>query len=321
MGRWINELNYFKYRLKYRFGKRVPLKYPADVSLELASICNQFCSYCYHHEKQTPFQKGFMSFDLAKKIIHESALYGVNSLKFNWKGESTLHPGFRELTTYAKSLAYGSVFIDRLTNSNFKFRTDRDDIFEGLCNQTKVKVSFDSFKKEIFESQRQGGDWDLTYLNIGKFYRYPKRNKTKTKLIIQAVRTKQNQDEDIMAEVKRRWPEAMVSIRDMVSGRLDKNLENLETRKRDPSERQSCLQAHVRLIFNHEGKAFPCCPDIKEQLCLGDIRENSLHEIFNGAKAIALRKSLKNKTAFNVDPCLNCSSFETYKGFKPAWDS
>lgn len=275
---------------------------------------------CYHADQvHLPFKKGMMPLDIGWEIIKQAAELGVNALKFNWKGESTINPYFYRLTAYAKKLANGSVFIDRLTNSNFKFMTSKDEIFDGLCNQTKVKVSYDSFNQEVFETQRKGGDWNITTRNIDKFYNYKKRKNTK--LVIQAVRTILNKDEDIAHEANKRWPEASLSIRDMVGGRVEKDLSELENKKRDISERQSCLQAHVRIIFNHEGNAFLCCPDIKEELCVGDIRTHSLREIFNSEKARLIRKQLKTKEAFDSNPCKNCSSFETYKGFKPVWDS
>jgi radical SAM protein with 4Fe4S-binding SPASM domain len=313
-------LSYFIYRFKYRYGKSLSLQVPVDVSLELSSVCNMSCRYCYHADQDNlPFHKGIMKLYIAKQIISESADLGVNSLKFNWKGESSVNPHFKEITSYAKSLARGGTFIDRLSNSNFKFQTNREDIFEGFCNQTKVKVSYDSFRKEVFETQRAGGDHDITTRNIDKFYNYPTRKETE--LVIQAVRTKLNKDEDLESEVKKRWPSATISIRDMVAGRVEKDLDKLENKTRDCSQRQSCLQAHVRLIFNYEGRCFPCCPDIGEKLCLGDIRTQTVRGIFNGYAAKDLRKSLKSKRAFEMSPCRGCSSFETFKGFKPVWNS
>jgi len=261
-----------------------------------------------------------MTFEVAKKILVNAADLGVPAIKLNWKGESTFNPIFPKVTELAWQLASGSTFMDRLTNSNFKFRTDQDAIFDGLCYQTKVKVSYDSFIKSVFETQRAGGDHELTTRNIDKFYNYPKRKNTK--LVIQAVRTNLNKNEDIAGQAKRRWPEATISIRDMVAGRIDKDLEKLENMIRDASGRQSCLQAHVRVIFNHQGKAFVCCPDVKEELNIGDINKSSLSFIFNSARAIELRSSLKNKSAFiKYNACKNCSSFESYANFAPKWDS
>lgn len=318
----LKKWDYFKYRFKYRYGKYLDLDVPVDVSLELSSQCNMKCAYCYHADQTNlPFTKGIMDKSIAFMIIEEAAELGVNSLKMNWKGESTINPHFADVTAYAKRLAKGSTFIERLTNSNFKFQTSKDHIFEGLANQTKVKVSYDSFSKDVFETQRAGGDHDLTTKNIDVFYNHPARIKSGTEIVIQAVRTKLNKDEDIEGLCKKRWPDATISIRDMVEGRVNKDLDGLTAKKRDLSDRQSCLQAHVRIIFNHKGKAFPCCPDIEEKLCLGDIHQNSLRQIFNSALAKKLRQDLLDKKAFEQNPCASCSSFETYKGFKPVWNS
>lgn len=313
-------LNHFNYRFKYRYGGSLNLKVPVDVSLELSSACNQACVYCYHASKETiPFKQKFMRAGTAIDIINEAAELGVNSIKFNYRGESTLHPSFDVLTKHAKDLATGSTFIDRLTNSNFKFKTDNERIFNGLCNQTKVKVSFDSFRKEIFEKQRAGGIYELAIANVDKFYNHPERKDTE--LVLQAVRTQLNADEDIEGFVKKRWPSATISIRDVVDGRVKKDLSGVLIKKLDPTKRQSCLQAHVRLIFSHDGKAQACCPDIASKINLGDINTQSIKEIFNSEIARQLRKDLKSGKAFENDPCKTCSSHESYHGFKPTWGS
>lgn len=307
-------IKYLLYRLKYIYGQYLPLRSPVDVSLELASACNMACGYCYHADpKSLPFKRGMMTLRTASFILEQCLYAGVSSVKLNWKGESTLNPEFPLVARIAKKCG----FIDRLTNSNFKFPTERNDIFGGLACQTKVKVSYDSFRKGVFETQRAGGDHDLTTANIDKFYNWPNRE---TELVIQAVRTKLNKDEDIEYEVERRWPGAKVSVRDMVAGRVAKDVSELENRTRG-AERQSCKQAHVRVIFNWEGKAFPCCPDVKEELCIGDINKDSLKDIFNGAEARALRWELNTGIAFNRDPCKTCSSFESYAGYKASFSS
>ena len=311
--------DYKYYRDLYLNAPRIPLSRPVDVSLELSSFCNMHCTYCYHSDKKKlPFKQNYMRWETFQKIIDQSAELGVNSIKTNWRGESTMNPKAAEMMKYVKAKAKGRTFIDRITNSNFKFDTGRDNIFEGLASQTKVKVSYDSFRKDVFEKQRAGGDHDLTTRNIDKFYDWPGRDNI---LVIQAVRTSLNKDEDIEGEARKRWPSALISIRDMVEGRVDKDLSAITHRSRDFTERQSCIQAHARLIFDHTGTAVPCCPDIKTELKLGNIHEMTVAEIFNCDKAKELRRDLLSLKAFETSPCKNCSSFETYRGFQPSQDS
>ncbi len=317
----IKPLLNFYYRSQYRSAPYIKLEKPVDVSLELASLCNQYCGYCYHADQASlPFEKGFMTERIAKLIIVDAAQLIVPSIKFNYRGESTLNPNFEMLTAFAKEHAGRYTFQERITNSNFKFRLDRDDIFRGLCNQTKVKVSFDSFLPGVMENQRAGSDMIKAISNINKFYYF--KDRKDTEIVIQAVRTKQNKDEDIESEVKRRWPEAKVSIRDMVAGRVDSMFsDEFENKERDKSERKSCIQAHARVIFNHEGKAQMCCPDIGSRLTIGDIDTENISTIFNSPKAKEIRKRLLDKTAFQLEPCKSCSSFESYKGYSHPWKS
>jgi radical SAM protein with 4Fe4S-binding SPASM domain len=263
-----------------------------------------------------------MDYTMAYNIINEGARLGVNAIKFNFRGESTMHPQYRSITAMAKAMATGNTYVDRLANSNFKISPKvREDKFLGLANLTKVKISYDSFDKKVFETQRAKGNHDLTTENIDLFYNHKARIKSETQLVIQAVRTKLNKDEDIEGIAKLRWPEASISIRDMVEGRVDKDLEDLTDRKRDLTHRQSCIQAHVRMIIHHDGRVGPCCPATGNDLFIGKYPDNTVKEIFNSKDSKQLRKDLKSKKAFELDPCKTCSSFESYKDFKPNWDS
>jgi radical SAM protein with 4Fe4S-binding SPASM domain len=315
----LQKLNQLIYRSKYVYARNLNLAAPVDVSLELSSYCTNACGYCYHGSpKELPFKRNKMDTQLALKIIDQAAALGVHSLKFNGRGESTMHNDFEEITFYARERAKGRTFIDRLTNSNFNFKHNREDIFRGLCNQTKVKVSFDSFRKDIFEKQRKGSKYEETLANMSKFYNYAGRN---NEMVVQAVRTKLNADEDLEGEIKRRFPSATASIRDVVGGRINRDLSAIETKKRDVDNRESCIQAHARLIIHADGKTSPCCPAFKEDLLIGDLNTQTLLEVWKSKQANDLRKSLKNKTAFDKDPCKNCSSHESYKGYRAPWNS
>lgn len=314
-------LNHLWYRLKYNHGQFLPLSVPVDLTLELSSHCSLHCHYCYHSKENAanlPFKKGFMSFELAVSLLQQAACLGVNSLKFNARGEGTLHPQYMEIAKYAKSLSRGSTFLDRIANTNIKFGYDREDLFQGLCAMTKVKISFDSFQKEVLEKQRTGAKFEHLIRNIDKLYNYPGRDNT---LVIQAVRTNLNKDEDLEGEIKKRWPAAEASIRDVVTGRNQSELKELAHRKRNFSQRQPCKQAFVRMIVHHDGKVSPCCPDIAGKLIIGDATRQTVSSIFNSHIAKKLREDLKSKKAFLSNPCLNCSSYESYKGYEGKWNS
>jgi len=319
--RHMKNLDYLKYRLKYRYGRHLPLGAPVDIMLELSSRCDLACSFCYHskeNQKTLPFKRKLMAAETIEKIITQGAELGVSSIKLNNRGEATLNKRFAYAATLAASLAKGGTYIDRITNSNFNFQTERDDIFEGLAHQTKVKISYDSFDSSVAEGQRINANWERVTANVDKFYDWPDR---KTDIVIQAVRTQANKDEPIAELAEARWPGVAVSIRDVVGGRMESDTDpDILVKTRAP-KRAPCLQAYVRLVFDWQGNAGMCCPDLRNKIVLGNIHEKSMAELFNGALAKYWRDALKSGDAFKFDPCKNCSSFESYAGYRAPWGS
>ena len=316
----MHSINYWLYRIRYIYGRHLNLKAPADLSLELSSSCDLACVFCYHADpKKLPFKKGLMNFDLASKCLMEGAEIGISSFKGNFRGESTLHPKFKDITALAKSLANGSTYMERITNTNMNFSKNRTNILEGLCNQTKVKASIDSLRKDVLEKQRFKSKYEIIMKNMDDLYNHPLRKNTE--IVVQAVRTQSNKDEDLETEVKKRWPEATVRVNNMVSGRVDKDLDSLEVKKRDFNNRQPCVQAFSRLIVRWDGGVQSCCPSIKDEITLGNANTQHLGEIWNGKPANDLRAALKDRSAFKTNPCKTCPSHESFKGFKSQWGS
>lgn len=314
-------LNYLKYRLAYRNANKLEHRKPVEVALELSSACSMSCNYCYHASPATlPFKKGMMTLTTAKAIIAEAASLKVPAIKVNYRGEATLNPHFKEISEFIKEHADNNTFIDRVINSNFNFQPMAFHIFEGLQNFSKVKVSFDSFTPEVMEFQRSGSIHNRIMQNITTFHdHYMQKDTT---LVIQAVKTKLNKDEDIKGLVKKHWPKAKVSIRDMVTGRVvSETADLLENKSRKNLKRQPCIQAFARLIFNHEGVAQVCCPDISSKIQIESISNKSLYEIWNDFKAQSIRLKLKDGSAFKEEPCKSCPSFESYSGYKHPWGS
>jgi hypothetical protein len=154
---------------------------PLNVDIELASLCNLACPFCFWGEADFNTQmlapaadgkakKRLMPTELALRIIDEAAEIGVPALKFNWRGESTIHPDYSSILKYARALyrngSRGDGGISKLsrpafhellvnTNANCK-----DHAIEGLMAATKVMVSLDSTVPETYKVMRVNGSLD-----------------------------------------------------------------------------------------------------------------------------------------------------------------
>jgi radical SAM protein with 4Fe4S-binding SPASM domain len=242
-------------------------------------------------------------------------------MKFNWRGESTIHPDYAKIIDHANRIATGSSLIDRIANTNFILPSDPSkklEILRAMSGLTRVKVSFDSLDWRVYSAQR-GDGWSDVYRNITLFYEQF-LNPKKTQLVIQAVKTKLNEHEDFN-EMLKLWPKATLSIRDCVSGRKDESYSDIADDKRTGKERIPCKQAFARLIVHHSGDVSPCCVDISSKKIIGNVYNESISKIWNSWRATWFRETVANGMAFDSEPCKSCSSLESYAGNKTRWGS
>ena len=254
-----------------------------------------------------------MDYGTAIRVLLQAHKLEVPALKFNYRGEPTIHPRFKDILLFAKDLANGYTFQERIINTNMQFDSDREDIFEGLLAANKIKISIDTFNIELYNKLRKGPACNYKRLinNINKLYNHPKREPGH-KIILQFVRGEENKEENFKKKANFLWPGIDISIRELVGGRSSKY-------KKPKGERKSCIQAFARLMVLHDGKLQVCCPNYKEHpaLIVGHIDDLwGIKGAFNSPKAKIARKNLKNKKAFLTEPCKSCSSYESFKGWK-----
>lgn len=305
----LYKLNYFIYRLRWKFAKYLKPRKPLCIDLELSSICNLKCSFCYHSDNKIKFPKQFMNYNAATQIILEAARLKVPSLKFNFRGEPTLYPDLLRILTIAKYHSTHNTFIDRIINTNLQFDTDREDIFKALLTCTTIKISIDTLNESTYEKQRGSKDYLRVVQNLKKLYSM----KTNQRIVLCFVRTIYNAKEDFN-KIKDIYPDIEISVKDFVGGRNSRS-------KSPQGKRKVCTQAFTRLIITSNLDMQLCCPDITTSYVLGNYKNTLIQSAFNSKRANWLRMALWDGMAFEIQPCKNCSSYESHKGWKGNWKS
>lgn len=301
---------------------------PLNLDIELSSACNLRCPFCFiadpnfdnmireKSEDGRPRQR-LMPTEMAISLIDQAAKLGIPALKFNWRGESTLHPDYSKILTYARNKTRGGcnecdgyeAFYDILINSNFDFKPRA---LEGVLSATKVMVSLDSCNPEIHANMRVGSNFFNVLGNIRQVLQAGHPN-----VWIRRVVTSLNKHENFKADCNRafgNFGKFQVSEH-MV---FDRNVEE----KHSPDvhlsapelERQYCGYPSQRLVITSAGLAIPCCIALMENLIVGDVKKQSLTEIWNGEKLKDLRVVLRNSEKEKMsDACKSCSSWMAYK--------
>lgn len=286
---------------------------PLNVDIELASVCNLTCPFCFISDGsfdqmiRQPSDDGkprkrLMPTDMAKKIIDECSELGVPALKFNWRGESTLHPDYSEILLYAKRKVS---FHDLLVNTNANCK---DSAIDGLMAATKVMVSLDSLVPQTYAEMRRGGDLSLAKKVIRELIKRGHQN-----LWIRRVVTNANESEGFYWDVRRYFGKS-VHVSEHFC--IDRNeIATYETGecKHDLLPRRYCGYPSQRIVIASTGKCFPCCIDLHESMTVGDFKNESLQEIWAGEKLNALRANLKHDKPMEwSDTCKRCESWMSY---------
>jgi len=305
------------------FRKDPPI--PLNIDIELSSLCNLACPFCFIADpefdkgiKESKYQgiskRRFMDLNLVRKIINESAAIGVPALKFNWRGESTLHPNFSEILNHASTITHSNgvdkrrpAFFELLINTNGNCPYTA---INGLMKCTKIMISLDSMNPETYRKMRVKGNLLTAKKTINELI-----VKGHPNIWVRRVITKENKNEDFMDVVKKEWGNRVKASEHYC---FDRNHhgdgEHGEYMGADLG-RQYCGYPSQRLIISSSGLVYPCCIDTHETMPVGDFNKQSLLEIWNGDKMRDLRKELRQGT-FNSNICDGCTSWMSYQSPK-----
>ena len=123
---------------------------PLCLDIEVASICDLACPFCYRSYLATPDK--LISDDLAYKLIDQAAELKIPSIKFNWRGEPLMHPRLEKYISYAKERG----ILETLLNTNAT-HLNQDRAKSLIESGLDVLIySFDGGTKETYEKNRPG---------------------------------------------------------------------------------------------------------------------------------------------------------------------
>jgi radical SAM protein with 4Fe4S-binding SPASM domain len=309
---------------------------PLNIDLELASICNLRCPFCFIPDPN--FEKfiaqkaedgqglrRLMPKEMAFRLIDEAAAIGVPALKFNWRGESTLHRDYAEIVKYAaqkkKSIVEVSAppgivqswsarerpaFKELLANTNANCP---DAAIDGLMACTKVMVSMDSMDPAIYPTMRVGGSLDRAKEVVWELVRRGHPN-----VWVRRVMAKANEKEDFFDAVKKEWGDKVKTSEHFCFDRNATKANEISGCDHDDGmPRKFCGYPAQRIIITSAGYVYPCCLDLHETMRVGDVNTQSIMDIWNGDKLRELRKSLRSlDTSTWSKTCQNCESWMSW---------
>jgi hypothetical protein len=278
------------------------LPWPSEILIENTNCCNAQCVMC---PRETLTRKrGFMEFGLFEKIIREvSGASRTPVVHLHGFGEPLLDESLPERIRLAKTCGIKKTYL--VTNASLLFpEISRKIINAGLDT---MKISFYGTDEASYQATMRRLDFKTTLQNIREFVRIRKELKKRTpKLILQYL--PQEANEAGTDEFQSLWR----SVLDKKAGdRLNRStLHNYgggRAYNRVGEKIVSvCFYPWSALSVLWDGKAVTCCMDYNGVQGVGDLKTQSVREIWNGPVLSAIRKTFGKLDYSGFPTCQNC---------------
>ena len=292
------EVDYADYRKKWTEDakQQVVREYPLLVDIELSSLCNLKCPMCYTitDEFAEKVNTTRMDWDLYTKIIDEIG-GKVPAIRLSLRGEATLHKRFVDCIRYAKErgikevsfLTHGGKltlpFFEKITEAGIDWITISIDGIGETYERIRKPLKFDELLAKIKAIKQFKENHNL------------KRPVIKVQGIWPAIRENPKAYYDTLA------PHVdLVAFNPLIDylGN-DKTVEYLEN--------FTCPQQYQRLVIGADGLVMKCSNDEENREVVGDLKTQSVHDVWHGEKLNAVRQLHKQDRGFmQSDVCRRC---------------
>jgi MoaA/NifB/PqqE/SkfB family radical SAM enzyme len=249
---------------------------PDIVQIESTNICNAKCVFCPRDEMHRA--QGVMSRELFRKIVDECAGLGITHVRMHNYGEAFLDRHLTENVRYAKDKRIKDVGMIS-TGSLITEKVARAVIEAGL---DAINISVDAGGKEVFEQTRIGLNYDKVIANIERLVRIRSElGRNHPKLILSFVRQNNSADEQAFIE---HWR----AIADKIHITELHNWGGTLNHESDVN--YPCYRPWLTFTVLWDGRVSLCCADFDGKTILGDLKTQSIQDIWNSDAYRAVRR-------------------------------
>lgn len=288
----------------------LPIKTPYSLCIDPSNICNFKCNFCAIQKKEVflPFKRQVMDFELYKKIIDDISMFEepLKVLRLNGNGEPLINQYFPDMVAYAKEKKVAN-FIETITNASLlnpeynrriicsgidRIRISVEAVNgEGYSTVTGKEIDFDSFINNIRDLHDISGECEI-YCKIVDISVPTKKERDKFYEIFDPIC-----DRMFIDTVIPLWSDF-----DEISEIVSENATGIHNQK--VKEVRICPYPFYSLMINPDGEVTLCCADWKREYIVGDLKRESLINIWNGNK---LRAFWINMLKGKKDEYIMCS--------------
>lgn len=270
--------------------------WPAHMKIELTNFCNLACVMCPHEQMKR--EVGYMRPELFRKIIDEAAPH-LEFAYLHHLGESLFHGRIGDFIRYGRSRG---VAMGLSTNATYlDARKSRLLLENGL---DFLVISMDGVSPESYERIRVGGDFATTVNNVRRFFEMKKQLPNNTTVVVQMIVMDQNRHE--IDRFAREWDgQVMIKEARDWAGQVQ-----LGRRQPPPVNQTPCRMLWTELTVLWDGTVVPCVNVYEREPNIGDLRAQSVQEVWNSPRMQELRDAHLRNQVGDIPVCATCPRHE-----------
>jgi len=296
---------------KFLIQKTINYDFPTHVFIESTNICNFSCKMCVRTKGNNIL--GNMDFVLFKKIVDEARQYGPRSFSLHLFGEPLMAPRIMGMIKYIKE-ANSSNTIFLTTNGSLLTAEKSEDLVKYQLD--KIFVSFTSPDKKTYFEKTGVDKMEEAEKNIEQLILIKRKNKSKKPLIFVRMIV-DRETEDQIGEFVNKWKkkDVILEIRDLhnYGGNIERSHVKINLK------RYPCYHLWFSPSIHWNGDVSVCCNDYRRGLLLGNIKSQTLNEIWNGAQ-IKHYRNLQLTEKYDLMPlCQGCDVWNFYSDLFFEW--
>lgn len=298
---------------EYNTGQTRLRSLPDVFAIESTNFCNLKCIMCPRGEPDLMERPlGNMSDDVFQKVV-AGWEYFTEPVWLHLFGEPLMHPRLFDQIAYAKSAGVPNVGIS--SNATLLNEKNAAKILESDLDT--IILSIDGATKATYEAIRKTPAFTFEEVdaNAREFLAMRQRlGKKKPRIVVQIIKMEETLDD--LKAFKERWEYSgadEVLFKEYTTwGDQDHDkfvaLAPTELRPWFESKQlrpNPCYYLWSSVVIAWDGRVLPCCFDYDAAVPLGDLREQTLAEIWNGEKYQAIRAAELAGTNDNI-LCRSC---------------
>jgi len=282
---------------KYVRAHYINEEFPRCVGVEVTDICNRNCLICPSSKVD---KIGNIDLAIVKKIAQESAAWGHKGMEFSLHkmGEPFLNKDIWKIVKIIKSINKDSV-ISFVTNG-LLLKDNVQLIVDYKVDLVKVSVS------SVYLQPGKKSENEIKEIEEGVERLLSKRRNNVPHIIVQLVETQRTKDE--VNAFKKRWSKypivINISFEENWNGAFDEVF--LSPKFDYAQKRYPCFYLWLSPQINADGTVSACPTDWNKSLLIGDLKRNSMAEIWQG-KAISDLRARHLKRDYRG--CEKCNSW------------